>query len=799
MTNALSPIRFTYSNENYMLDLTQGSLLADEEQHNLRTLFHRKQGTLLRVNEQGLLVTMNWKERISYIWDPKEEQQKLRTVIDKTLKQLNCFIEKYHDQGTTLYAIRYLFNVKGACGIGRLNQALYNSSLVYGTNQLSRFLLPANTLRLSLGKDRCVDFVDPALNELSLQEGVISMDLGNDIANDNLWKLLCRQRGQKFQVKGDTGDQELQRQITEVITRINTYISLQKTVTKGHRLAINLIFSTHGPLCRLRRNLFNRGAIVEGSPLENILRPEMQSKKRGLVGALQKLRDDHQNEECKRRVEERLMDLVFEEYLLMQTLGIDLERNRDGGSGGARYARDRYGKGRKILVIKPADEGPYGVNNPQWYARVKRWIVSPKACLAGNSEPLAEFESYLCDRHFSIWSVPPTSIRYVTSADFVGNIHKECSVQMFVEGCTELGKYVGVSPVLHGLPRSYLRWYCGSETDLGVFSALSPRSVWNPHVQRDELVRDKIHRIVPQEPLEKVAKHNFLIEDVDCHLENILVKETPLAPDNSLLSRIFRGDQRVQDTEIEHFVDHFFKNNHAQELLNHLLSCSGEITTDQGEKKKVTLIKHDGGSSNPHSHPSSWDFLSLRFKHLFEILPPFEKAFSPQVADMSNTQKKLDAFLKEKAELQLRNILGLREVEEGSKKVMKHVFDIFWADENNRQLFYDYIFQNKPLLKKNSTPTDRAHFEKQKDVLADSLVKLMTALISASGVELRAIEKQEKYQHYFAYHLKRIRNNVRARRESYEVFVKRAAHEPMRSLLKDHCSKSDFEATLGVA
>ena len=770
MANSFYPVSipFRHQGQNETFDFS-GFAGDMKVKVNLQTLFERKRGALFYVNQEGYLKEVGWRKWLSYVWNEQEEREKVRTVIDHTLEQLNVFVSQHQNQRVAHLAVRYLFDKEGDRGIGRLGQALYNRQLVRSHNALSKALLPENTIRLKLG-EKFVDLSDPEING-EVGDRFISFDLGDPVSNKNLYKLLVRKPGQKYQVgdekrrSQEVVNEQVQQVVTDVIKRLNDHLERHHEISRVHQLAIKQIFSPTSPLNRLKQKVFNRGAIAEGSRLEQILSPNLSGKREALAKALLNIRDNHDTKTAKRAVEKAFMDLVFEEFQFVQKLGIDLERNGDGGSGGARYARNRFG--RKILVVKPGDEGPHGVNNPQWYARFKRWVISPKACLEGNSEPMAEVDSWLCDRSFDLWSVPPTEIRYVESADFVGSPHKECSLQMFVEGCGTLGEYVDVSPSLHSMPRPFLRWYCGSSNDTGFFSSFE---------QRTQRRQDLLAR-VPKESLERVSLHNFLIEDVDCHFENILVKDSAPASEESVLSRVFSGDTSVTDADIRAFVESLFTLKGNQALLDQLLFS--EIVEVDGVQKKITLVKHDGGSSNPHHHPSAWDYLSIRFKHLFEALPHFEEPFSEEIrASFVGKQEALKWFLCKKAKRELRNILGVRDLtEEGQQPVTKHVFDIFWDNVAHKDLFYHFILEKDPT---------RAYGLR---------LELITELAKAAGA---TPEHGPAYLFYFNYHLKRIHGNIQTRLESYQVLSGhlQSPDKPMRTLFKDVRSQADFEREL---
>ncbi len=759
MAHELAPIHFEYQG-NVHCFCTQPISKDPKIVQNLHTLFARERGTHLRANDEGLLVEVSWKDWLSFTWNRQEEHQKLKEVIGQTLASLNTFVSRQSNRQVYNLAIQYLFDKNGEKGIGRLSKALYNPLWVKSHNALSLALLPEHTIRIRLG-NRFTDYTAAEI-DTSPEQSLISIEFEDKISEENLWKLLMRKPGQKYQMGSNEGrskekiNQELQATVTDVITRLNTYLERQHTMTRVHQLAIQMIFSQTGPLCRLNKDVFNRGAIAEGSCIEKILSPDLVRQRNNLATTLQNLRDTRGDKTLKSNVEVAFMDLVYEELLFVKKLGVDLEPNGDGGSGGARYAHDRFG--RKMLVVKPGDEGPHGVNNPQWYARFKRWLVSPKACLEGNSEPLAELDSWACDRHFDIWSVPPTSMRYVESADFVGQSVKQCSLQMFVEGCNTLGEYVDVSPSLHGMSRPFLRWYCGSKQQTGFFSSFEPRT---------ERANELLSKL-PQHSLERVALHNFLIEDVDCHFENILVKQAEPTLENTVLSRVFCGDKTVSDAEIQNCVNNLFTQKGNQALLDQLLFS--EPVMVNGKQKKITLVKHDGGSSNPHNHSSAWDYLSIRFRYLFEALPHFEQPYSDAAKPLfANKQKNLEAFLHEKSVSELRNILGRVDTPEGQK----HVFDIFWKQEKYQKRMVKFIFEKDP--------TKAYHHR----------LHLIGALVESAGTTK---EEGPAYQFYFNYHLQRIHGNIQTRLDSYKVMLNhlQKTNEPMRTLFNGVRSYEDF-------
>lgn len=754
---------------------------------NLIQLFARKKGTHFRVEEESgeLKEISGWSEWATFQWNKTAEKEKVRKAIDTALVQFNEFLSRLGDEKVARAAVQYLFDKSGIGGIGRLGKTLYTHKLLKCDNILSRYLLHPNTVRLKFSNKRFVDITSKKF-EGKMPPFPLQMELGDKTLNYNFWMLLKRKKGQIYRVdergrlekkfrfwgfKQEKGESEkVKEAVSAAIQGVNRYVA-KNTMTEVHQLVIQRIFSSKihlqrtidkktqesSPLGRMRREVFDRGAIDEGSPLEKLLNTELEKKRAGLVQALKAMRDVSDKtalQTAKRHVERAFMDLAFEEFEFTQRLGVDLERVGDGGSGGARYARNRFGK--KILVIKPGDEGPLEVNNPQWYARLKRLLIDPKSCLEGNPEQMAEVDSWSWDRSFEIWSVPPTDVRFVASDNFVRKRYKECSVQMFVDGCVPLSQYTGISSVIFWLPRCFQRWYCGSRYDTGPFYSVG---------QRKERKKELMEKL-PLRSMQRVGVKDFGTENIDCHPENILVKAKKVSSGNTVPDRLFSGDWSVSDTEISDFVAHLFnpQENGNQDLLGHLF-FSEQMTID-GEVKEVTLITHDGGASNPHKHPARWDWLSLRNKHHFEVFPHFEEMFTEEVKNLVNGKDDVFAgFLLEKGVRNLRSILT------------PDVFVKFWSLESNRSLYKQWVF------------------EQDRDIAYEFRLRLIPALFIATEASSR---KGPYYQFYFNYHLKRIQGNLKTRIDSFYAMKKRVNSDEhkARDLFKDVTSHTDFKREL---
>lgn len=730
-------------------------LQKENDAYNLQLLFNRMEsGTLFRASEDGRLqVVEGFWSRLSYFWNRKAEQAAVKRVISDALENYNSYLSRSNNERIDRFCVSVLFQ-----RIGHLSPRVLDPSHFHSLSKLSEYTLSPHTTRLKVG-DAYIDFANA-----ELEEGdpcFLEFDLGSEVDNANFAKLLKREKGERFQVDAqgrlerasglscsserEHQNRRVQEVVTHVLGQLNTALARTR-LTRTHKVVLKKIF-TEGPLIRMKREVYNRGAVKEGSCLEQVLGEafgsELAKKREALKSILKtyRLLAERNEPEARAAIESKFMDLVLEEYYFAYQLGFDLERVGDGGSGGARYGRDRHG--RKILVVKPGDEGPHGPNNPQWYAKFKKWIVSPRECMKGNSEPLSEVDSYLLDRHLGIYQVPPTEWRYIASRQFNGEVFKECSVQMFVQGCQTMGEYVNISSKLFNLPRPLLRWYCGEENGW-----LTRRAA------RNELLAK-----VPQESVQRLAAHNLTIEDIDCHFENVLVLLRDAGGNPSLIERIFAG-KNVEDREIDDFVDTFFEDGHNQDLLQAIL-FSEEVMVN-GERKRVSFVKHDGGSSNPRLHPEG--YLSTRFKHLFEVLPNFEQPFSEEYKEyLSNKDRQFVEFLLEKSVRALRNTLTPK------------VFLRYWNDENNRLNFKLWVLETDPTRE------------------LELREKVRNNLMAANIVDQ---QNQQRYRSYFNSHLERIRGNISTRFESWRLlnqFLR--SNRPMREALLT-CTQEDFEQEL---
>lgn len=778
---------FSYGRKTYSFcEKMRDSVAAD----NLQLLANRKPGEIFWADNQHRLHQVGgWFEK-AWFWlknrDGKE-QAKVKEAVSWTLEHFNTHLSHTHNQNKKQrrLAISTLFDPENG-PIGRMSQAVFDRTIIGKKDPLSKCVTPQGVIRVQIGKGHFLDIQDSKVKKPVYYD----IDLGSRKANENLWTLLKRNpddglyldskgrlKKAHFSVLNKQDKQLVQGAVTQVLSQLS-YAMEQVKTDRVHKVVIEHLL-TRSPLVFMSRKMYDRGVFEEGSAIEKMLMPDLEEKREKLTDAFLA----YQRAVGQAGAEQALMDLeaaflehAFFEFKFAQKLGLDLKPIGNDGSGGARIARDRHG--HKTLVVKPGDEGPHGVNNPTWFARIKRFFVSPRACLEGNSEEIAEVDSYYLDRCFRLRLVPPTMMRRVFSYNFKGKKIKPCSIQMYVSGCKTLAEHVHFNKK-HLLPRAFLRWQLGSEEMREKYMASEiPEEVLDriyyandEALSSEELAWKKVlleKEEIPQHILERFAIGDFASENVDRHLNNGLLKILdPFEDDSSVLSRLFSGKKATRK-EVRGFVDHLFSTEGNQRLLERLLYSEEAII--EGERKRVMLVSIDGGSSNPRSHPSAWDFLALRFKHFFEVLPHYQKSFSSQASELVlGKEREFHHFIQDKARRSLENIMPPK------------VFNRYWENRENKELFENWV----------------RHIEEE-DV--DSELKdLKTQLtFAAYGMRKREWTDRDRRNHeeYFLYHLERIRDNIRTRYESW-VILKEYVQDgkAMRELLTIR-SHNDFQREL---
>ncbi len=609
------------------------------------------------------------------------------------------------------------------------------------------FSLPENAILFKIGKSQAEDVKDEYVRYDVKQvdrcdtNGAIDLDLQDAKLKAKFRKLLKKEGRVSFWAKKKEKKVPKTNPIMDcLIKRIETILQGKKEEEIREYTALRYLFLNKGiydgPFGHLPLSLFHRKLIEKGSLLEQVLDDQsilLDARKRFENAELP---TENESFTKKRDRERALLEYANAEQTFAHRLGIPLKPISTGGSGGARKYYDREGrpdieelKWKHVLsVVKPEDEGPHGVNNPQKYAKIKRLFVSTKPALKGNSEGLAEQESYALDRAFDLNIVPPTDFLHVESPQFFGPTLKECSVQLFVENAVSLKDYFGIPGWIHFRSREYQRRYLEN-----YFNHPNRK-----HLK--DLLEDKSFRFL----LEKVAFHDFATENLDCHLENVLIVEIPV------------NGKDPKDRSIQEFL---------KSSLGHI------IVKKNGVDTYIALVKHDGGASNPHKHPT--EGLSLRNKHLFEILPPFKESFSDEMKKLFEKNKgNIYEVLVEKLYRQL------KKMDEHLKIIKEKEFHAFW--EANRKLILNWIF---------AQDQDKKDFQFQ--LIGKCLAIESDDLAEISSGGHRVVND----------HLNRIHANLRARMESWLLIenhferLKKGESLSMRQLLSI-CHANDFQREL---
>lgn len=555
------------------------------EAQNLKLLAERRRGERFYVilanshdNIQFKLAPIRTLAQKIYFARNKESQLNyLSMAVDESL----FFLEKQPDARRLGRSL-----LRPGRAIDRLSSRIYDRKYwLKTTKEVGKSFMASTTARLRLGKSAWVDLngairlpneapshADKRLSSLPVGYHINLEGPEGDTHSKNLKKLITRAKGTRFKVvngrlkktSGCISKKGLEK-VKEVVTRTLQALNeaLEKNREGNWQELVRYLFRERGPLASMSTRVFSRAAIEKDSCLEEALDPNLQRVRKTKEENKEKFKEAKAkgtlDAKTRSAYEKALLEEALVEYKFAQSLGISLERVAQGGSGGARYAKDRAN--RRILVIKPDDEGPHGLNNPQWYAKIKRLFVSPRPCLHGNSEGLAEQASYRADRSLGINMVPVTGYKRIVSPTFVGPKAKWCSVQLYVDKCITLQKYLGTSSGPHAFSRQF------------------QRRVWN---------KASINQKIPPTLMEKMAIANWLAEDTDAHFNNILVHK--LRPDSN-----------------------------TSPFQREVLALFDSEQTESGET--IRFIKIDGGPSHPHKHPTTR--LEMRNQYLFEVLPFF--------------------------------------------------------------------------------------------------------------------------------------------------------------------------------
>lgn len=604
--------------------------------------------------------------------------------------------------------------------------------------------------------------------------------------SDNLYKnvstLFLRMKGQHFIVKGEGENAELhqirglsdrikyffnksveqkkvQYLISKTIRKLNTQIVIDEGLKGIYQVALQKIF--FGDMARMSHAVYDRSCIeystTSGNTLISLLSPEFIEAEDKLQASMNVAAQVANKQELI-TAENQVIDDLLNVYRIAQrfsfNIGKDLKK-LNGGSGSA-YISAHHFDGKKIpspenadkqidgemLVVKPFDEGPYGKNNPNPISTPIKQMFSMKKCLMGNMEYTAEHDCSILDRLFDIRVVPPTIIsRNVNSKFFINASVKECSLQTFVKDSKPLGEYIGLPEWMHALPNRFIEWYL--------------RTVLKPQL--------------PTEELQFVAALIGLTEDTDSHFRNVLIKHKDTTDPNNVAARIFNEARFTDENpaamptsqEIKDFVDHLFENNNNQKLLQEFFRSA---------KNGVMFIKHDGGATHPHTHPT--DYYETRFKYLMTLLLPDQQRFADTIKEhFKNPQEKFVKYIRQKALNDLQAVVPQIEKFHNYEGI-KLLLDT-WA-----------------LVEKNS----ESH-----RTMTQQIQELILANLNFDGASADDRMHQEQS---CAQHLGRIKNGLETRRDSWKLFAYFLKHDlPMRDSKNkkgffDIKTKADYEKWL---
>lgn len=472
------------------------------------------------------------------------------------------------------------------------------------------------------------------------------------------------------------------------IAKLTNLSDDQEVVLK--RFLQDQFFSTltrAGPCARMREDVFNRDAISLTLPngIADRLAPEVKKSKQAIAAEMKNHRLLSDKNEARTAL--RVADYLHRDakVAFSQKLGVPLKKIGSGGSGGARTGHALSKK--KVTVIKPGDEGPYGVNTPSWSSWLKQFLFSARKCLLWQSEPRAEEASSRMAEVLNLHNTPHTRTEMITATNFNGRSRKECSQQVFmgIGRVQTLGEYLGISGSWSSIPR-FLR--CCLADHLARRGG-SRKRIDYPHANSwwKSVFRWFFEKLdfssAPLPPVdsrlfELSALGKYLSGDIDTHFDNMLVALLPKEAftKGEFLDRYFKGEA------LENEIDTFIEEEKNLDLLLARLFESREM--ENGEH--MVLLNHDGGAAFPNQHPSTWgldSYLSGRHRFLFETHPEFSKRFSDEAKDyILGKEQIMLQFMLENA---LRELIGVIGVD-------IDLYKNFRMDASNRALLKKYIF-----------------------------------------------------------------------------------------------------------
>ncbi|MCH9610243.1 MAG: hypothetical protein S4CHLAM81_00520 [Chlamydiales bacterium] len=618
--------------------------------NNLKELFERRVGGYFQEKRGRLQRVRSLRSRISYWRNKKEERERVRNVVTQALSHLDNAVNG-HDEDALKFFLRK--KLQGSGQLAQMKVEHFDRSCISHGGGIEKLLK----------------------HDLEAARADLKAKLRMLKKYSHHEKRAVLERSEKERRGIELGTQEKLQRI-RLDGQLMRYIEAQ-LVEKSKGDLEQELEASKMQMAEVLLRRYVRFSVVEsrGDDVDRNKVQEMVTEHVHYMRcriAKQQAKDAHH-------------ELLIQEFLFAQSIGVKLKTVGDGGSGGARYAFSR--KGKKILVVKPDDEGPYGRNNPRFSAYIKQFFLKIRSCLAENSEPVTEVSSFNMDRGFDLNIVPSTSVRRLESGTFVKIKSKWCSVQAYVDGCKPMqaalgldsdrslikaiksvahsdevkGRFAGLKAYFRNL-RNDLLWKVHQNflSRESVAKSFEEEGVFAENLQ--EVIGNKEEAF--QRAFSRFVIHNFLIGDTDCHFDNWFVKKKKV--EDTALVNLMKG----KEIDFDHFVDvRLFDENIFYQLHDALFH----------DEEGFMIIKHDGGSSMPRRHPTSK--FEVRLAYLFEVLPGMKEVFSQEIRELFQDGDR--SAYETIAMIAIHNLVNITTADD---------FHTFWNDLNTRSSFKKWLF-----------------------------------------------------------------------------------------------------------
>jgi|GEM_PF-5993796 len=610
-----------------------GNLAINET---LKQLFERSGATYFRAKDDQIEPVKGLKNRLSHAWHKKEERDRVMKVVTAAMKHLDSAVKNQNDKALKIF-LRKKFQNQGP--LARMKMHHFDRSAILEDGGIESHLkhgLVEARERLAKNLSMLNQFPPKKMPSIEIpkEDRLLVEEISQNVISDSVFKKVRTDARKALEEK--IKEDAMREALTDDLTKLVEFMARRLVRKKA---------------CEIKDQEQVIADLLKRADLKEEAAEIIDFAKRQII---------------RHAVDESKHELLFQEFLFAQSLGIDLAVVGDGGSGGARYAFDRFG--HKILVIKPDDEGPYGRNNPRWSAYFKQMFLKIRSCLADNSEPVAEVSSYILSQLFGVNIVPSTSTRKITSKKFVGSERKWCSVQAFVHGCQPMQKALGFT-------KGWDKYIWMLNQNFSKREKISQRFAPGGRFANnlDRAIGGKPEAF--QRAFARFTIHNFLIGDTDCHFDNWFIKKREVS-DETLMG-VF-GEEKVEEEQIRRLVnERFFTDGLFYQVDDLLLHAEDELM----------IIKHDGGSSMPRRHPAS--NFEVRLAYLFDVLPQMQEVFSEEIKSMfkDGDRTAYEAI----AQVAIQNLVNSSK---GSD------FVAFWNRQESRKMFKEWLFTGNPKQEK---------------------------------------------------------------------------------------------------